>query len=117
MCHRLGVGVGDEPSAPSAANIQNNSKKQFIMNKNFSFKAILTRISAWFNTSNRKKHLIGGFTVGILALTPWTAIYAAIVAASCLELKDHLNSNRWDWTDWLLTVAGGTVAALILLAL
>lgn len=87
------------------------------MNKNFSFKAIFSRIATWLNTSNRKRHLIGGFAVGLLGWTPWTAIYAAIVAASCLELKDHLYGYRWDWTDWLLTVAGGSIATLILLAL
>lgn len=40
-------------------------------------------------------------------------IYAAAVAASCLELKDRLNGNLWDWTDWLCTVLGGSIAALL----
>lgn len=87
------------------------------MNKNFSFKVIFSRISAWFNTSNRKKHLFGGFIVGLLACAPWPAIYAAAVAGSCLELKDHLYGNKWDWTDWALTVAGGAAAALVWLIL
>ena len=39
--------------------------------------------------SNRYKHLIGGFLVGICALSGLNAIYAAAVAASCLELKYH----------------------------
>lgn len=47
------------------------------MNKFFSF----------FAVSNRYKHLIGGFIVATLAGSFYAAVYAAIVAASCLELK------------------------------
>lgn len=49
------------------------------MNKFFSF----------FAVSNRYKHLIGGFIVATLAGSFYAAVYAAIVAASCFELKDH----------------------------
>lgn len=49
------------------------------MNKFFSF----------FAVSNRYKHLIGGFIVATLAGSFYAAIYAAAVAASCLELKDR----------------------------
>lgn len=87
------------------------------MNKKFSFKAFLNCISTWFNTSNRKRHLLGGFIVSLLAFSPYAAIYAAMVAASCLELKDHLYGNKWDWTDWTLTVIGGAVASLVWLIL
>lgn len=59
------------------------------MNKFFSF----------FAASNRYKHLIGGFIVATLAGSFYAAIYAAAVAASCLELKDRLYGNLWDWTD------------------
>ena len=48
----------------------------------------MNKIISFLKESDRYKHLIGGFIVGLLALTPWTAIYAAAVAASCLELKD-----------------------------
>lgn len=50
-----------------------------------------SQVSTWLKTSNRYKHLIGGFIVGLLALHPYAAIYAAAVAASCLELKDKLH--------------------------
>ena len=53
----------------------------------------------------------------MLALTHWTAIYAAAVAASCLELKDKLKGCYWDWLDWILTVVGGGIAAIIWLFL
>ena len=38
------------------------------------------------------------------------AIYSAIVAASCLELKDKLHGCQWDWIDWACTVLGGIIA-------
>ena len=60
----------------------------------------MNKIIEFLKQSNRYKHLIGGLLVGILAFTPWTALYAAAVAASCLEL------------DWSLTVIGGILSAL-----
>lgn len=73
------------------------------MNKFFSF----------FAASNRYKHLIGGFIVAAPAGSFYTAIYVAAVAASCLELKDRLYGNLWDWLDWLCTLLGGSIAALM----
>lgn len=73
------------------------------MNKFFSF----------FAAYNRYKHLIGGFIVAAPAGSFYTAIYAAAVAASCLELKDRLYGNLWDWLDWLCTLLGGSIAALM----
>lgn len=70
------------------------------MNKFFSF----------FAASNRYKHLIGGFIVAAPAGSFYAAIYAAAVAASCLELKDRLYGNLW---DWLCTLLGGSIAALM----
>lgn len=77
----------------------------------------MDRIILFLKTSNRYKHLLGGFIVGLPALSPFTAIYAAIVAASCLELKDRLHGCQWDWLDWTLTVLGGIAASLVWLAL
>ena len=34
------------------------------------------------------------------------------IAASCLELKDTLRGSPWDWIDWGLTVAGGSISVL-----
>ena len=63
--------------------------------------------------SNRLKHLIGGFIVGLLSLNWWCAIYATMVAASCLELKDKLYGNKWDWIDFAMTIVGGMIPTLI----
>lgn len=73
------------------------------MNKIFKFIAV----------SNRYKHLIGGFIVAALAGSFYAAVYVAIVAASCLELKDRLYGNPWDWLDWLCTLLGGVIAAMV----
>lgn len=77
----------------------------------------MNKIISFLKESNRYKHLIGGLLVGLFAMSSWTAIYSAIVAASCLELKDKLKGYCWDWFDWLLTVIGGGIAAIIWLFL
>lgn len=73
----------------------------------------MNKIISFLKQSNRYKHLVGGFIVGICALSPWSALYSAAVAASCLELKDVLHGCRWDWVDWLLTVFGGCLSAAL----
>lgn len=70
----------------------------------------MNKIFSFLKKSNRYKHLIGGFPVGLSALSPWPAIYSAIVAASCFELKDKLHGCQWDWIDWACTVLGGIIA-------
>jgi hypothetical protein len=77
----------------------------------------MNKILSFLKQSNRYKHLVGGFIVGLPALTPYAALYAAAIAASSLELKDKLRGGRWDWTDWTLTVTGGAIAALIFLVI
>ena len=73
----------------------------------------MKKILNLLKASNRYKHLIGGFAVGLCALDLWTAIYATIVAASCLELKDKLYGNKWDWIDFAMTIVGGMIPTLI----
>ena len=73
----------------------------------------MNKIFSFLKKNNRYKHLIGGLLVGLCALSPWAAIYSAIIAASCLELKDRLYGNKFDLTDWMLTVAGGAIASII----
>ncbi len=73
----------------------------------------MKKIIAFLKKSNHYKHLIGGFIISWLTASPYAGIYAAVVAATCLELKDRLYGNQFDLTEWLLTVVGGTIAALI----
>lgn len=76
-------------------------------------KKIFSKLKSFLMESNRYKHLIGGLLVGLCALSPWAAIYSAIIAASCLELKDKLHGCSWDWIDWACTVLGGFIAMII----
>lgn len=60
----------------------------------------------WLKESNRWKHLLGGFVIGLGADSPYCAAYSGAGVASALELKDKLWGGKWDWTDWLLTIGG-----------
>lgn len=75
------------------------------------------KFSQWFKQSNRPKHLFGGFLIGLFSLSWFNALYSALVAGSCLELKDKLQGNKWDWVDLLFTLAGGVFAALLQVAI
>lgn len=77
----------------------------------------MKKIFTFLNKSNRYKHLVGGFLVGIFACNVLGALYSATVAGSCLELKDKLHGCPWDWIDWLMTVSGGGAASLVWLIL
>ena len=73
----------------------------------------MKKIIQFLQDSNYYKYLIGGFIVSWLTASPYAGIYAAVVAATCLELKDRLYGNKFDLTDWLFTVVGGAIAAII----
>ena len=61
----------------------------------------------WFTESHRWQHLVGGIMIGILSLGNWyTAAVAGIGIASALEFKDNSWGGRWDWLDWIITIAG-----------
>lgn len=75
----------------------------------------MNKIIRFFAESNRYKHLIGGFAVAAFAGSVYAAIYTTIVAASCLELKDRLYGNAWDWVDWLCTLLGAIPSFIIYL--
>ena len=72
----------------------------------------MNKIFSFLKKSNRYKKKKDGLLVGECALLPWAAIYSAIIAASCLELKDKLHGCPWDWLDWAFTVLGGFIAML-----
>ena len=61
----------------------------------------------WFTESHRWQHLVGGIVIGILSLGNWyTAAVTGIGIASALEFKDNSWGGRWDWLDWIITIAG-----------
>lgn len=67
----------------------------------------------WLKKSNRWKHLVGGFILGVIPPDYITGLYGGIVAASALEFKDKSYGDKWDWTDWIVTVAGSILGCLL----
>lgn len=62
---------------------------------------------SWITDSHRWKHLVGGIVIGLLSLGCWyTALLAGVGIASALEFKDRSWGGRWDWIDWIMTIAG-----------
>ncbi len=62
---------------------------------------------SFLSESDRWKHLLGGILIGLLSLGNWyTAALAGVGVASALELKDKLWYGKWDWLDWIVTIAG-----------
>lgn len=66
----------------------------------------------WLKTSNRWKHLAGGFLIGACSDTHYCALYAAIIAGCCLEYKDKAHGGTWDWIDLGLTVGSACLGRL-----
>jgi len=62
----------------------------------------------WIKESNRWKHLIGGFILG-LTLT----VLCALGCAGGMEFKDKQWGGRWDWLDFLATVIGGVLGQAV----
>ena len=63
----------------------------------------------WLKTSNRYKHIIGGFIIGLFGNSIYCSLYATTIAAFSLEYKDKASGNVWDWIDLICTVAGSLI--------
>lgn len=66
----------------------------------------MKRIKDWLFASNRWKHAIGGFIIGLGADSSYCAAYTGIGVAGALEFKDRAWGGKWDWTDFGCTAAG-----------
>lgn len=64
-------------------------------------------------SSNRGRHIVGGFLIGLGADDTYCALYAGAGVAGALELKDKLWGGKWDWVDFGCTMAGVVVGRLI----
>lgn len=73
---------------------------------------IMKKIVEWIKKSNRWKHLLGGFIIGIISDDAYCAALAGGGVASALEYKDRSWGGSWDWIDWGLTLAGVMVGFL-----
>lgn len=48
----------------------------------------------------------------------WVAIWVAIIAGVIKEWCDqHTDGNKWDWMDFLATVIGGVLVALLIIGM
>lgn len=77
----------------------------------------MKKIIKWIKESNRWKHIIGGFVIGLGADSNYCAAYAGCGVAAALELKDKLWGSKWDWIDFGMTLFGVIVGRLIRIAL
>lgn len=62
----------------------------------------------WFKESNRDKHFLYAIPCGLIG----TELFVAGFATG-MEFKDKLYGNKWDWIDWLMTMAGGLIGQAI----
>ena len=58
----------------------------------------------WFKESNRDKHFLYAIPCGLIG----TELFVAGLATG-MEFKDKSYGNKWDWIDWLMTMAGGLI--------
>ena len=72
----------------------------------------MKNIINWLLESNRWKHLLGGFVLGL-----FLTVLCALGCAGGMEFKDRQWGGRWDWVDIALTVAGGAVGQVLQLAI
>ena len=64
-------------------------------------------IMSFLTESHRWQHLVGGIVIGILSLGSWyAAALSGVGIASALEFKDKSWGGKWDWLDWIVTIAG-----------
>ena len=66
----------------------------------------MKKLINWFTESNRYKHFVGGFLIGAGSDDLYCAIYAGSAVAAALEYKDVLWGGKFDWVDFVLTLAG-----------
>lgn len=62
----------------------------------------------WFKESNRDKHFLYAIPCGLIG----TELFVAGLATG-MEFKDKSYGNKWDWVDWLMTMAGGLIGQAI----
>lgn len=66
----------------------------------------MAKIIEWFKDSNRWKHLLGGFIIGLLCNGWYCAALCGTGVAGALEFKDWQWGGKPDIIDFLLTVGG-----------
>lgn len=67
----------------------------------------------WLKESNRYKHLIGGFILGVISTSWWMALCMGASVGMALEFKDKAHGGKWDWLDTLVTWVGAILGYLV----
>lgn len=70
---------------------------------------MMKKFIEWLKSSNRWKHLLGGFGIGVCSTGWYCAVYAGTLIAGALEFKDKAHGGKWDWIDFGLTVGGAVL--------
>lgn len=73
----------------------------------------MKKVIIWLKTSNRWKHLVGGFLIGLGADSWFCACYTGVGVGAALELKDVLWGSCFDKIDFALTAGGALFGHLI----
>lgn len=68
----------------------------------------MCKLIDFLRESNRWKHLLGGFVLGL-----FLTVLCALGCAGGMEFKDRQWGGRWDWVDFALTVAGGLIGQAV----
>lgn len=66
------------------------------------------RVLSWLKSSNRMKHLVGGFLIALAFSFP-----AALGCAGAMEFKDWQWGGKPEWADFFLTLVGGLVGGAL----
>ncbi len=78
------------------------------------------KIYKWIMESNRPKHIVAGFLIGVVG-----GLICVLIAAAAVEFKDWrwrgsqggtwgwLKGNGFDWLDYLATAIGGVLGSVI----
>lgn len=72
----------------------------------------MRKIFIWLKQSNRLKHFVGGYVLGVCSDSTYCGMYAGVIAASLLEFKNKSLGGEWDWIDWGLTVLGAALGSV-----
>lgn len=73
-------------------------------------KDFIENIIEWFKASNRWKHLLGGFIIGLLCNDWYCTMLTGIGVAGALEFKDYQYGGKPDIIDFLLTFGGAVLS-------
>lgn len=66
----------------------------------------MKKLVDWFKESDRWKHLLGGYAIGVGSDDVYCAIYAGGLVGCAMEYKDKAWGGDWDWIDAVLTLLG-----------